>query len=97
MMPDRDDGDVAEVRRRFSAGPEKVFAAFADAALVTRWLAPSAEVTLTVLQFEFRVGGSYRFAYDVPGSGTMHVNGVYRAIERRRTDPARRSRSGMRG
>ena len=56
-------------------------AAFADAALVARWLSPSPDIALRVLRFEFRVGGEYRYAYDVPGVGTMRVNGVYRAIE----------------
>jgi uncharacterized protein YndB with AHSA1/START domain len=75
------DGAAAEVRRRLAAPPAKVFAAFADPALVSRWLTPSPEVALSVLQFEFRVGGAYRFAYRVPGSGTMFVNGVYRTID----------------
>lgn len=72
---------LAEVRHRFAAAPARVFAAFTDAALVSRWLTPSPEVGLTVLQYDFRVGGAYRFAYHVPGRETMHVNGVYRAIE----------------
>jgi hypothetical protein len=38
----------AEVRRRFAAAPEKVFAAFADARLIIRWLSPSPEITLTL-------------------------------------------------
>ena len=75
------DATVAEVRHRFAASPATVFAAFADAALVSRWLTPSQDVALNVLQFDFRVGGSYRFAYDVPGKGTMLVSGVYRLIE----------------
>ena len=79
MNPDR---KVVEVRRRLAAPPEKVFDAFADAATVTRWLSPSPDVVLTVLRFEFRVGGAYRYAYDVPGVGRMRVNGVYRTIER---------------
>jgi uncharacterized protein YndB with AHSA1/START domain len=72
---------VAEVRRRLFAAPEKVFGAFAEAQLVRRWLSPSPEIVLTVLQFEFRVGGVYRFAYRVPGGQTMIVNGAYRTIE----------------
>jgi uncharacterized protein YndB with AHSA1/START domain len=75
------EGTVAEVRRRLAAPPTKVFAAFADPSLVSRWLTPSPEVALSVLQFEFRVGGVYRFAYHVPDGRTMFVNGVYRTIE----------------
>jgi uncharacterized protein YndB with AHSA1/START domain len=77
MHPDE---TVVEVRRRLTAPPAKVFAAFADAALVGRWLTPSPDVRLTVLHFDFRVGGGYRFAYRVSGQEPMVVNGVYRAI-----------------
>jgi uncharacterized protein YndB with AHSA1/START domain len=72
---------TAEIRRRFAASPEKVFAAFADAQLVSRWLSPSPQIKLTVLAFDFRVGGTYRFAYAVPGGQTVLVGGAYRAIE----------------
>jgi uncharacterized protein YndB with AHSA1/START domain len=72
---------VAEVRRRFPAAPERVFAAFADARLVGRWLSPSPEIPLTVLAFDFRAGGAYRFAYHIPGGDTVTVGGVYRLIE----------------
>jgi uncharacterized protein YndB with AHSA1/START domain len=71
----------AEVRRRFNATPERVFAAFADATLVGRWLSPSPEIRLDVLAFDFRTGGAYRFAYHVPGGSTVIVGGVYRVIE----------------
>lgn len=70
-----------EVRRRFAAEPEKVFAAFAEARLVGRWLSPSPDITLTLLQFDFREGGAYRFAYGVPGGQTVIVRGRYRSIE----------------
>lgn len=75
------DEAVAELRQHLSASPARVFAAFADASLVSRWLTPSPDVVVRVVQFDFRVGGAYRFAYDVPGGATMFVNGVYRTIE----------------
>jgi uncharacterized protein YndB with AHSA1/START domain len=78
------DRTLAEIRRRFAAAPEKVFGAFADAHLVSRWMSPSPEIRLSVLKFEFRVGGAYRFAYHVPGGPTVIVGGSYRAIERPR-------------
>jgi uncharacterized protein YndB with AHSA1/START domain len=71
----------AEVRRRFAVAPEKVFAAFADARLVARWLTPAPEITLTLLQFDFRVGGAYRFAYHLPDGTTVIVGGIYQSIE----------------
>ena len=73
--------DAAEIRRRFSATPERVFAAFAQAELVSRWLTPSPEVRLSVIEFDFRVGGTYRFAYHVPGAEVMSVSGTYRSIQ----------------
>jgi uncharacterized protein YndB with AHSA1/START domain len=71
-----------EVRRRLSASVEEVFAAFAEAEIVARWLTPSPDVKLTVLGFDFRVGGAYRFAYDTPDGQRMLVGGTFRSIER---------------
>ena len=77
MMADK---SCAEIRRRLAHSPEKVFAAFAKAELVARWLTPSPEITLTVIEFDFREGGSYRFAYHVPGAATVIVAGWYSVI-----------------
>jgi uncharacterized protein YndB with AHSA1/START domain len=77
----RPDAALAEVRRRLAASPSKVFAAFTEASMVSRWLTPSPDVALTVLRFECHVGGEYRFAYHMPGGQTMFVNGAYRAID----------------
>jgi uncharacterized protein YndB with AHSA1/START domain len=70
-----------ELRRRFAATPRRVFAAFAEARLVTRWLSPSPEVPLTLLQFDFREGGAYRFAYNLPEGQAVVVGGSYRLIK----------------
>ena len=75
------DRERAEVRWRFATPPEKVFAAFAEATLVSRWLSPSPDIALTVLHFDFRVGGGYRFAYHVPQGPIVVVRGIYRRIE----------------
>jgi uncharacterized protein YndB with AHSA1/START domain len=71
----------AEVRRHLSASPERVFAAFSRAEVVARWLTPTPDVKLTVLELDFREGGRYRFAYDTPEGQRMLVGGVYRKIE----------------
>ena len=74
------DKSCAEIRRRLRYAPPKVFAAFANADLVARWLTPSPEIRLTVLEFNFREGGSYRFAYHVPEAATVIVAGSYSVI-----------------
>jgi uncharacterized protein YndB with AHSA1/START domain len=71
----------AQCHRHIDAAPELVFAAFADAELVRRWLVPSPDVRMDVLSFDFRVGGAYRFAYHAPEDKLMHVNGEFRQIE----------------
>ena len=75
------DDALVEVRRRFRVAPEKVFAAFAEARWVRRWLSPSPDITLALLQFDFREGGAYRFVYHVPGGQITTVRGTYRLIE----------------
>ena len=40
------DEAVAEVRQHLAAAPSRVFAAFADPVLVSRWLTPSPEVAV---------------------------------------------------
>jgi uncharacterized protein YndB with AHSA1/START domain len=71
----------AEVHRHLAAPPARVFAAFADAEFVARWLTPAPDVRLTVLELDFREGGRYRFAYDTPQGQRMLVGGVYREIQ----------------
>lgn len=80
MRIDPADGAV-QLHRHLDAAPALVFDAFADPALIQRWLTPGPEVRLEVLLHDFRVGGGYRFAYHVPGGAVMHVNGVFKRIE----------------
>jgi uncharacterized protein YndB with AHSA1/START domain len=70
-----------EIRQCFTAAPEQVFAAFADPRLVVLWLSPSPDVKLSLLRFDFREGGAYRFAYHLPDGKTVIVGGSYTLIE----------------
>lgn len=74
------DATAADIRRHLSVAPAKVFAAFADPVMVSRWLTPSPDIKLEIVEFEFREGSNYRFAYHVPGDQVMRVNGIYRLI-----------------
>ena len=42
------------------------------------------KIRLTVLQFDFREGGSYRFAYYAPDATTVTVTGSYSVLKRAR-------------
>jgi uncharacterized protein YndB with AHSA1/START domain len=71
----------AEVRRVLRASPERVFAAFSDPMLVSRWLKPSADIRLDIVEMDFRPGGAWRFAYHVPGGPVVFIGGRYRIVE----------------
>jgi uncharacterized protein YndB with AHSA1/START domain len=70
----------AQVTRHLGAPPERIFAAFASADLVARWLSPAADIALKVLAYDFRVEGRYRFAYHLPTGYIMHVRGAFLQI-----------------
>ena len=76
------DKSRAEIKRHVAYAPEKEFVAFANPELIARWLTPSPEIRLTVLAFDFRGAGSYRFAYHVPGATTVILGGSYSVIKR---------------
>jgi len=71
----------AEVRRVLRAPPEQVFAAFADPAMVSRWLRPAPDIRVDILEMDFRKGGAWRFAYHVPEGPVVVIGGRYRIIE----------------
>jgi uncharacterized protein YndB with AHSA1/START domain len=75
---------VLEVRRRFSASRERVFAAWTSAEALTRWRAPDNAVVQDA-GVDFRVGGRWHVRM-LGNDGQRHlVGGTYREI-----DPPRR-------
>lgn len=70
------------VRRRFRASLETVFGAFTEPEQLARWFSPSDEIATEVVEFDLRVGGSYRFVFRFPGGHENSVLGVFREISR---------------
>lgn len=72
------------VERTFSKAPEKVFAAFADAASARRWYAEGEGHALEEFASDFRVGGMqtlrYKLAAGTPVAG-MTINNQARFVE----------------
>jgi uncharacterized protein YndB with AHSA1/START domain len=75
---------VLVVRRLLAATPERVFQAWTDARLLSRWFF-AGETWTAKVENDPRVGGAYRIDMITP-EGVVHTqSGVYRAI-----DPPRR-------
>jgi uncharacterized protein YndB with AHSA1/START domain len=66
--------------RRFSAAPEKVYAAWADPQKLVQWFGPaSVEEGSVTADIDLRVGGRYRISFRANGSYN-EVGGVYREV-----------------
>jgi uncharacterized protein YndB with AHSA1/START domain len=66
------------IKRRFSAPPEKVYAAWIDPAKMSRWLGPPDVIKVNTTT-DVTVGGRYTIQMIVP-SDEHNVSGVYREI-----------------
>ena len=66
--------------RRFSAAPEKVYAAWADPQKLVQWFGPgSVEEGSVKADIDLRVGGRYRISFRAKGNYN-EVGGVYREV-----------------
>jgi uncharacterized protein YndB with AHSA1/START domain len=65
------------IKRRFSAPPAKVFAAWTDPEKVKHWMGPG-EVKVLKVESEPRKGGRYRWLMQAPSGEEHDVSGVYR-------------------
>ena len=66
--------------RRFSAAPEKVYAAWADPQRLVQWFGPgSVEEGSVKADIDLRVGGRYRISFRANGDYN-EVGGIYREV-----------------
>jgi len=66
--------------RRFAARPERVYAAWTDAALLRQWFGPEG-LTITRCEADARVGGRWRIEASLPDGRTVGVGGVFKRLE----------------
>lgn len=69
------------VRRRINADQQTVFQAFSKPDALEKWFSPHPEITLEVLTFEFREGGTYRFRYTMRDGSTPVLGGRFELIK----------------
>lgn len=68
------------IRRTFAAKREDVFKAFESAEAIGQWFSPSKDVSVEVVDFEFTLGGKFRFRYTMPDGTQSAVGGKYQKI-----------------
>ena len=66
--------------RTIKAPPEKVFAAWTDPKTLKKWMSPTKEMEVAVVETDLKVGGRYRFVMREPDGREHKVVGVYREI-----------------
>lgn len=69
------------VRRLIKADQARLFAAFSKAEAIEQWFSPSADITVEVLQFDFTVGGRYRFRYAMLDGSFPTLGGRFELIQ----------------
>ena len=68
-----------EITRVLPASPSVAFAAFSEATQVAKWFGPQG-FTATIVEFDPRVGGSYRIEMQPPEGESFHLTGVFREV-----------------
>jgi uncharacterized protein YndB with AHSA1/START domain len=69
-----------DLKRALAAAPDVVFRAFSDASELARWWGPDG-FTIPSLEFEPRVGASYRIEMQPPGGESFHLTGEFREVD----------------
>ncbi|WP_037359634.1 SRPBCC domain-containing protein [Amycolatopsis orientalis] len=69
-----------EVVREFDATPARLFRAYTDPDLVTRWLGPR-DIEMRILEFAAHSGGAYRYVHVDPDGGEHVFRGVFHAVD----------------
>ena len=67
------------LKRRFNAAPEKVYAAWTDAAQIVKWFGPDSG-PVTRAETDVRTGGRYHVVFHTEDGEEHNVSGTYREV-----------------
>ncbi len=80
-MAEPNPANTLVLKRTFAAERDRVFAAFTDPAILSRWFGPEG-FSIPEAEVDLRVGGRYRITMRSPENTDHTVIGVYRVIDR---------------
>jgi len=66
--------------RTFAAPRERVFRAWTDPKEMALWFAPSPDHSMVIAEYDFQVGGKYRFEVQHKSGNGRRIFGTYREI-----------------
>lgn len=73
------------ISRRYPAPPEKVWRAWTDPQVLSRWFGPGDTGSVTLADMDVREGGRYHIRFSTPDGEVHDVSGVYlEVVENRR-------------
>ena len=70
---------MLEIKRVLRAPPLAVFAAFSDSSLLAKWFGPNG-FTIPSLEFQPRIGDSYRIQMQPPDGDSFYLTGEFRQV-----------------
>jgi uncharacterized protein YndB with AHSA1/START domain len=80
MVPPQSGELSLEMKRMLPATPSVVFAAFSDPDTVAKWWGPEG-FTVPSLEFNLRVGASYRIEMQPSGGDPFYLTGEFREVD----------------
>ncbi len=71
-----------EIRREFPFPRDLVFETWVNVEHLHRWMGPTENITMAVVEVDAREGGSYKLGFQESGEPVKIVHGVYQTIRR---------------
>ncbi len=71
-----------EIRREFSFPRDLIFETWVKVEHLRRWMGPTEDITMAVVEVDAREGGSYRLGFQESDEPLKIVHGVYQIIHR---------------